>query len=345
MLTRAIAQLGLTEAPAAVASRVTASAETTSPVVTIAVTADSGQAAADLANAVAQSLSAEVNGEDVPPTSAEVTAIRADPLALASAPTSPSSPSLDVYMGLGLILGLLLGTIVAYLAAKADRQIRSRAEAEETLRLPVLGVVSRDLASRAGIAGRAELASVAVTEAHRAVRTSLAFVSRETDKKVWVGTGPVNGDAAVRTTAAIAKSFLELGARVLLIDLTSASRSTSAAGGLDGLLEGGAITPSPTGVAGLDLLAGGAATASNASRVLGGRDFAALLGELRAEYDQIFIVAPPLAHSASAGMASVAADGVILVSRLGATTPDQLREAVDGLANLEPSIFAVIVRR
>ena len=67
VLARVASQLGLTETPAAIASRATVTAVPTSPVVSITVTAESGQAAADLANAIAQSVSDEVNAGRPPP--------------------------------------------------------------------------------------------------------------------------------------------------------------------------------------------------------------------------------------------------------------------------------------
>ena len=145
---------------------------------------------------------------------------------------------------------------------------------------------------------------------------------------------------------AIAKSFAEIGARVLVIDgdLDRSPLSSGNAGGLIELLSGkvdlGVITQTATH--GLDLLPAGRSADSNSSALLASKIFDDLLTQLKTTYDQIFIVAPPLLRSAAGVIASDKADGVVLVAKLGTSTVEQVHVTVAAVANIETSVFGVV---
>ena len=63
-------------------------------------------------------------------------------LKAAPEPTSPSKPKLLVNLILALFLGVLLGTGFALLLEQQDRRIRSAADLEQLLKLPVLADLS-----------------------------------------------------------------------------------------------------------------------------------------------------------------------------------------------------------
>jgi succinoglycan biosynthesis transport protein ExoP len=64
----------------------------------------------------------------------------------ATPPTVPSSPSLPLYLGTGLMIGLLLGTATAYVRDRLDTRLRIAADVERLTGLPVLGDLSDPLA-------------------------------------------------------------------------------------------------------------------------------------------------------------------------------------------------------
>lgn len=64
----------------------------------------------------------------------------------ATPPTVPSSPSLPLYLGTGLMIGLLLGTATAYVRDRLDTRLRTAADVERLTGLPVLGDLSDPLA-------------------------------------------------------------------------------------------------------------------------------------------------------------------------------------------------------
>ncbi|MFC4122201.1 Wzz/FepE/Etk N-terminal domain-containing protein [Nonomuraea zeae] len=57
-------------------------------------------------------------------------------------PSAPSSPSLPLYLGTGLMAGLLTGSAAAYLRDRLDRRLRTAADVERLTGLPVLSDLS-----------------------------------------------------------------------------------------------------------------------------------------------------------------------------------------------------------
>ncbi|WP_395245663.1 hypothetical protein ACGGZK_07575 [Agromyces sp. MMS24-K17] len=110
-----------------------------------------GADAADLANAVAAGLAEEVSDIESSPDSTYTV-----DLALqipAQPPASPSAPQRPVVLGLGLVAGLALGTVLALLLAHFDTRIRTTSDVRRVSGLPVLGQLRRRRASgRDGVA-------------------------------------------------------------------------------------------------------------------------------------------------------------------------------------------------
>lgn len=60
----------------------------------------------------------------------------------AAPPAAPSSPSLPLYLGTGLMAGLLTGSVAAYARDRLDTRLRTAADVERLTGLPVLGDLS-----------------------------------------------------------------------------------------------------------------------------------------------------------------------------------------------------------
>ncbi|MGI5286823.1 Wzz/FepE/Etk N-terminal domain-containing protein [Nonomuraea polychroma] len=60
----------------------------------------------------------------------------------AAPPTRPSAPSLPLYLGTGLMAGLLIGSAAAYARDRLDTRLRTAADVERLTGLPVLGDLS-----------------------------------------------------------------------------------------------------------------------------------------------------------------------------------------------------------
>lgn len=167
-------------------------------------------------------------------------------------PGRPADPSLEKSAGVGLAGGLAFGLAIALLLEVLDRTIKSTAEAERLLELPVLASVP-DISAESGLrrygrgygygygygAGKAakkkgwlerrkrapqgiELVPhlrprLAVSETYRSLRTSLLLSSAGELRKIAV-TSAGAGEGKTATSANLAVVLAQLGGRVLLID-------------------------------------------------------------------------------------------------------------------------------
>lgn len=350
VMTPVIAQLGSTESVSELASRVSAATVITSPVITITATASTATGASDLANAVASSLINTVNADAQAPASATVTVIRLDPLATASAPSAPSSAPGSLFLLLGLLVGALVGVLVSYAAASGDRRLRNKGSVEQAMGRPVLGPIA---AAGGSVLGRQQaLASVEVTEGHRAVGTSLMYMARESGQRVWVVAGAAHRDGGVGALLGIGKALAETGSRVLLVDVDlrrSPLAGPAHAAGAPGLSEifagdSDASVIQPSTVQGLDVLPAGSSSAESAG-LLGGTELVALVQELKRVYDFILISAPPVQSSALAGMATQAADGVLLTAGLGRSAAETLGDSTRALEAVGATVVGLATTR
>ncbi|WP_337874162.1 Wzz/FepE/Etk N-terminal domain-containing protein [Exiguobacterium sp.] len=73
-------------------------------------------------------------------------------LSVADVPSDPVAPSTVMYTGIGLIVGFVIGSVLALIRYTFDKRIRDEKEAEKLLALPVIGnipvIEKRDMAAK-----------------------------------------------------------------------------------------------------------------------------------------------------------------------------------------------------
>jgi polysaccharide biosynthesis transport protein len=185
-----------------------------------------------------------------------------------------------------------------------------------------------------------------MADAYRSAITSI-LLSRVNgvSPRVILVTSPRPKAGKTTTVANLGISLAEIGQRVLLIDgdlrrprLGKLFGLQFATGLSDALIDGGSgaitldsvIRTSP--VPGLSVLPGGSEPA-NISKLLHSTYLDSLIETARSEYDFVLIDSPPMMGMADARLLSRNADGVILISRAGETSPEQLGEARERLAD------------
>ncbi len=183
-----------------------------------------------------------------------------------------------------------------------------------------------------------------MADAYRSAITSI-LLSRVNgvSPRVILVTSPRPKAGKTTTVANLGISLAEIGRRVLLIDgdlrrprLGKLFGLQFATGLSDALLDEGRGATTldsvirPSTVPGLYVLPGGSEPA-NISRLLHSTHLDSLIEMARAEYDFVLIDSPPMMGMADARLLSRNADGVILISRAGETSPEQLSEARERL--------------
>jgi capsular exopolysaccharide synthesis family protein len=178
-------------------------------------------------------------------------------------------------------------------------------------------------------------------EAYKVLRTNLQFCGQEMKAIALTSCGENEGKTTV--TLAIAKSFADMGKRVLVIDAdmrksVMAGRNTDAKDprGLSEVLSGlanlGDCIYQVRNTSMHILFAG--KYPPNPVELLGGKRFDAMLAEAKKFYDYIFIDTPPLGAVIDAAVAGSKCDGTVLV--LG-NRKVRYREAQEVLGQLEKS--------
>ncbi|MEU6575999.1 hypothetical protein [Streptomyces sp. NPDC046805] len=140
----------------------------------------------------------------------------------AEPPALPSGPGRVWLIGLGLLIGLLVGIVLAWLRSALDPRARSVGEIQGALGAPVLGLLPRS-------GKRGELLEVGRSGGTRAeAYRALAFRLRRDEGRTPCGTllvvAPKRDRRAEAAAVNLAAAFAESGDDVLLVDAASSTR-------------------------------------------------------------------------------------------------------------------------
>lgn len=282
---------------------------------------------------------------------------------------------------LALVLGLVLGTLGAYVIENYRPVIRRRDELEAALSLPNLALVPQIRRGDAGGAGLLEAARrfprrlrlngngisptpsqrtelVTVTdarssgaEAYRTLRTNLLFSAAVNSMRRIVVTSPGPEEGKSTTAANLAIAFAQQGHRVLLIDCDLRRArihkifDETNLPGLTNLLIGGESIPNairPTRIDGLMILPSGPLP-PNPAELLGSAQMSALLEKLSESYDLLVLDTPPLLAASDAAIVSRMSDGALVVVRAGRTEKSALQTAVQQLATVGARVLGTVL--
>ncbi len=163
----------------------------------------------------------------------------------AVSPINRTSPNVKINLAIGLILGLGLGSLAAFLIEKTDNSIKGVSEIERK-GVTVLGIIpdlSKTAAKRnknnnektkktpAGQKGTITVSSdikrriitkedprSPIAEAYRSLRTSITYASVDKPIKTIIVTSPGPGEGKTTTITNLAITFANIGKRTLLVD-------------------------------------------------------------------------------------------------------------------------------
>ncbi|MBR5515697.1 MAG: CpsD/CapB family tyrosine-protein kinase [Clostridia bacterium] len=186
-------------------------------------------------------------------------------------------------------------------------------------------------------------------EAYKVLRTNIQFCGP--DIKVIAITSCYENEGKTTVALHLAKSFAELGKRVLLIDLdmrksVMAGRNTTAKDtiGLSEVLTGMNSLQEclyPTQFKNLQILFSGQYP-PNPVELISGKYFADLIADARNVYDYIILDTPPLGRVIDAAVASTLCDGTILVMSGNRVRVKQAKEVVSQLGMSNCKILGVV---
>ena len=270
-------------------------------------------------------------------------------------PTSPSAPQTKHKAVIGLLVSLLLGLGLAFLAERFDRRIRDPAELEDAYGVAVLSDIPIS-----GAIATSGLASGASAEAFGTLRARLRSHNLGQDVRSLVITSalPLEGKTTIAVNLAAAEAaagrtetvlveadlrhprlerYLGLAAGPGLTDVLTREASLGAAirggdardGNHDGasadfsVITAGALSPNPI-------------------ELLESRAMAELLSALSEQFDLVILDTPPPSVVPDAIPLIRLVTGVVIVARKNMITRDAARQLRDQLTNLRAPTLGVV---
>ena len=273
-------------------------------------------------------------------------------------------PNVLIDLGAGLVVGLLLGAGLAYLADASDKSFRGPDEIRRRLGLPLVGHIPHfkpeaELTRRRE-AGEATIDPMLVThlrpksinaESYRAVRTSLFFSTQGQGHRVIQVTSPNKGDGKSLLCSNLAITIAQSGKRVLLIDADCRRPrqhkvfNVSHDVGLVSVLLGTSMAHEAvqqTTIPGLDILPCGPIP-PNPSELLVSPRFKEVLELFRGDYDFVLVDTPPVLAVTDPCVVAGKVDGLIVAIRLTRKGRPDAERAKEILMQVGANIFGIVV--
>jgi len=292
-------------------------------------------------------------------------------------PTSPINEKRLIKLIVAIFAGLGLGILVSYVIDFLDNTVQNESEIQDRFGLAVLGSVPvldqaksaprhshshRPSSSRAKPSNESDeqvnmkrldnLSETSpISEAYRAIKTSILFSSRDRGQKVFVITSPVASDGKSITTHNIGISLAQGGLRVLLIDadlrrasqhkLFQIDRKDGLADVLVGALEiKQAIHESHT--KNFFVMPAGQRV-SNPGELVSSHLMKKLIEDVSGMFDLVLIDTPPITPCMDSRHLALMVGGMILVVRAERTKLNVLEHSINLCRRVGVEITGVIV--
>ena len=347
-----IESLGLSDSPAALASKITAASDANTVLITISVADESPIQAASIAQAVGASL---VNAVDVleKPARGEISPVKLSIVTPAVAASSPVSPNVRMNVLLGLLAGLASGIGIIALRSVLDTRIRGEIDLRRITDAPVLGGISFDSdAAKKPLLTQAAAQSPRA-ESFRQLRTNLQFAHVSHKSKTVLMTSSLPGEGKSTTAVNLAMALAQAGQTVALVDADlrrpmvaeylglerNAGLTTALVGHaeLDDLLQ-------PWGDDRLFVLTSGQVP-PNPSELLGSEVMRELILRLESTFDAVIIDAPPLLPVTDAAVLAQQVGGVVLVVGSQKVRSNDLEKSLAALDMVDADLLGVVLNR
>jgi capsular exopolysaccharide synthesis family protein len=190
-----------------------------------------------------------------------------------------------------------------------------------------------------------------LTEAARAIRTNIVFMSPDNPHKTLLITSAVPSEGKTTVACAIATTIAQAGQRVVLVDcdlrrprLHNVFRRRNDFGVTSALLDRSVQDDIvfETEVPNLWLAPTGPIP-PNPAELLHSEAFRGVLNRLKERFDRVIIDSPPIIAVTDATVLSTLVDGVVVVVRASTTTKDLVRRALKSLRDVGSQLVGVVL--
>ena len=265
-------------------------------------------------------------------------------------PLTPSNRHLLRNLALALLVGLVGGIGLAYLAERVRPRLHGEVDVEAAAGAPILASVPyvRAEDGSSGFNGGSS-----ADEAFRRLRLAIFAGKRPRLKRhAFVITSPERGDGKTTVAANLARTVAQAGRRVVLVDADlrrpalHAHFAQPGEPGLRDVLEGTrtADVIRPTDVPNLFLIPAGKPS-DRAGQLLEAADWPGILKTLRAEFDVVLVDGPPVLDVSDPLVLAAPSDGVLLVLASSDVPRDLLGQAQEEINAAGGQVLGLVVNR
>lgn len=270
----------------------------------------------------------------------------------ASPPDTPIYPVPVMFTAVGAVIGLMLSIAGLMFMEYMDTALKTPAEIELVLNVPVLGSIASVRRSAQNPRPDPLITKQpysATAEAYLCLCTNLESAARKAPFRTLLVTSVSSGEGKTSVSVNLAAFFTERGKHVTLVD-ANLHRSRvhvvlgmENAGGvsevLKGLLEPQAALRHPDSVPGLAVLTGGSPEMAG---LFDAEHMIDLLEPLKAGSDLIIIDSPPL-FMADARVLAASVDAILVVLRPGVTHIDAANAAMEQIRRIGTRVVGAVL--
>lgn len=345
-----ITKLNLNTTPVGLAKSVSADTPLNTVLINITVSNGSPARAAEIANAVSESLT--ITAQKLAPKAANgASAITMKQVAEAQPAAFPFAPKTKFMVATGLLSGLAVGLIYALGLQVLNTRLRQEADLRRVTKLPLIGTIrERGRKTRPGMIFR-QVPEGPDAESFRRLAANLQFINPDSRVRSAVVTSAMPGEGKTVTAINLALALAERFDRVLLIDADLRRPRVAHYCGIEGgvglttVLSGAAeladvIEPWGT----IDILPSGALP-PNPSQLTGSAAMAATVTALVSDYDIVIFDSAPLLPVADSLPITRITDGALIVTKFNSTRRSQLQAALQAVEAVNGNVLALILNR
>lgn len=274
----------------------------------------------------------------------------------ASAPSSPSSPKPAQNAIIGLVVGLVLGVVGAFVREYFDDSVKNREDLERAAQpARVLGVIPavpnwkrEDDPLTVSLANPSSLAS----EAYRSLRTSIQFIGLDRPLRVLQVTSPSAREGKTTTVANLAVALALAGQRVTAVccdlrrprlneffGLTNEIGFTSVVVGDAPLSAALQAVPHHEN---LQVLTSGPRP-PDPSELLSGQRAMEIFAALSADSDIVLLDSPPALPVTDAAVVSARVDAVLIVAAARLTSRKAIQRTLDVFRQVDAPVVGLVL--
>lgn len=289
----------------------------------------------------------------------------------AEVPLSPVAPKKNQIMMVGLVGGLLIGCVLAFVIESIDDRLRTSEEVEKASQLPSLAAIphmapglawkrgdGKEEAANGSRQGQQQLITLwdpksNGAEAYRSMRSSLLLSSIDNPPRVIVVTSSFPAEGKTTTALNLAVVLAQRGERVLLVDADLRRGSLYRVFGISSQTYGlstalthpGSLKDLPAPLPELPtlLVLPTGPRPPNPAEMLSSNRMEEQMRQWTQQFDRIVIDTAPLLAVSDTQALAVRADAVVLVVRAGVTRKRALVRTRDLLWRVNAPVAGVVV--